>query len=687
MSTINGRRQVGHGVGGANASIDDRAFSPGVWGGWVSDDEAFFANGADGWVASLFDQRSGLIRRAVADPANPQFGAGLNHGFAGGGVWAGWLGSGEDDPQRGLFASSGVHLPAAYLLGVGPAGELAFKPQYQSLGPSMVLELAGQVALVAAAAAAGGCEAALAALGPQLQAAGLYWLLAPGSAFHVQLLGGGRAIWEEGQRLQVAGLPQPRQLGAAWLPAAHLIDGRWWVSYYSSLGGIILHPFDRFDGVTVVPPGIDAWHSARSFGSKVEFALFSTPAEQNGYLRRVTVDLATAPLAPLEPPPPPLVLPPPARPLWAGWFEFAPEPHGPGNAVLAVRNIAGALTRSTLVTDETAHLVSGPRLGRFLSGASVEEIEAKAAACEDRPVVYWDDRWWPRWPKLPAGAWLCVRLYWEVDESLDSFISESRVAIFSAPRGLPVVIVGQQYSSNASQAGYVDPSAPAPQPSEALRELAVALTQLANECQNVVGLMLFSGYGRRGGLMDHPDLVEPWSVWAAQLQPPAFEPYPPTPPKPPSLYPAHKEHRMSAKQIVAIVGPAGKYGRPAAKNTGPWGDLKDAAGKPRGWRGLLWDGDTPSDEYRFELSQPDAKHQLYHPGVAGFFGADATAHATKPGSDQFYIKPEAEGRGGYEAPVIYEGNLTPGLLAGWVEFVDERGKKFVSCGFAIEVLS
>lgn len=705
MSSINSRRDVGHGVGGGNASINNAAFSPGGWCGWLSDDEAFFVDGADGWVPALYSQSTKQVRRAVADPANPQFGAAINHGFAGGGVWAGWLGSRAEDPQRGLFTSTGLHLPDAGLLTVGPAGELAFRPSYQSNGPSMLLERAGQerVAAYSAPGVAPGSPEALAALEAALRSEGLYWQLSAGSPYDLQLLGDDRAIWQEGQRIRVAGIPQPLQLGRAWVPHAHLIAGRWWVSYFSDLGGIILHPFDELVGYTVVQPGVDCWHSARSFGAEVLFALFATEAEAAGWLREAVVDTALDPRAPLKPATPPLVLPTPTRKYWSGWFEFASGPHGPGNALLAVRNMAGALDRPAIVSDESDHLLTGTKLGRFIDGGTVEEIEAAAKASALRPVAYWDSNVWPRWPALPKGAWLCVRLYCDKGKSPGVFKAEGKAIIQAAPAGVPVVLVGQQYTSNAGLVGYVDPSLPPPHDSEALKPLAVALVELANECQNVVGLFLFSSVGRRGGLGDHPDLVQPWADFAAQLQAPPLERYPPVaPPDPikpdppkPSPYKKHKEHRMSTTQKVLIIGTAGKAGRPGKPNSGPW------AGLNRGWRGVLFDGEvdangnlTPAPkataaDYEFELSMPDDRHQLRHAGVDGFFGADATAFAVSPGSDQFYIKPAAETRGGYESPVVYEGNLTPGLLSGQVEYVADggHGQPFVSCAFAVKVLS
>ncbi len=210
--------------------------------------------------------------------------------------------------------------------------------------------------------------------------------------------------------------------------------------------------------------------------------------------------------------------------------------------------------------------------------------------------------------------------------------------------------------------------------------------------------------------MDHPDLLDAWTRWSAHLQAPPLEvyppkPVPPIPPEPqPSPYAKHKEYRMStAKQTVRILC-GFLYGRPNKPNTGPWGGLKDDAGNPRGWRGVIWDGvkdasgsivsndnkntKTVSSDYEFELTMPDGRHSLYHAGADGFFGADNFGYAPTPGSDQFYIKPASETRGGYESPVIYDGNVTPKLLSGQVESVDDKtGQPGVSSAFSVEVLS
>ena len=135
MASINARQQVGHGAGGGNASIDNVSFSPGAWGGFVDDDHAFFANGNDQWIASLYDLTSRLIIRAVGFDS-PFASWSWNTAFAGGGRWAGWLSA----PGVGLYTSEGLHLPDAGLLGMGLNGELGYKPLYQSIGPSVCRE-------------------------------------------------------------------------------------------------------------------------------------------------------------------------------------------------------------------------------------------------------------------------------------------------------------------------------------------------------------------------------------------------------------------------------------------------------------------------------------------------------------------------------------------------------------------
>lgn len=212
-----------------------------------------------------------------------------------------------------------------------------------------------------------------------------------------------------------------------------------------------------------------------------------------------------------------------------------------------------------------------------------------------------------------------------------------------------------------------------------------ALDALVNLSPRIKVIAPFA-YNRANGIVKYPELQQALHDMAAACPgAPTLTPIAPVPPdhhppplEPPPFYPLHHPRSVMDTKIVALRGPGGKFGRPDAPNTGPWGHLN------QGWRGLVWDGDAVvNDNYKFELSKPDAKHKLVNLTTRGLFGADPTnSHL----AEQFYLKPDEHDRGWGESPVIYEGNIS-GVVAGWVEFdVDPALGKFVSCGFAVEVL-
>lgn len=282
MASLTSSGSVLHGIGGGQASIDNVPFSAGAAFGWVDDRTACFADGTTpDWTVRLYDVVTTDRRPAVSDPRDPQYGVGANSGAAGGGVWAAWLSGGS--AQRGLFSSTGFRRPNAGLLAVGPDGTIGYKPSYQSDGPSVAHEVSGAE-----------------------------WTLTEGHASDLMLLGEGRAIWQERQKIVVHGLPRPLQVGAAWRPQAFLISGAWWVAYYSSEWGIILHPVDQLLGYVLVPLGVDCWHSGRLLANGVlRFALASAEGEQPGQVRVQDVDF-TRPRRSLRPddPVPPQPAPP-----------------------------------------------------------------------------------------------------------------------------------------------------------------------------------------------------------------------------------------------------------------------------------------------------------------------------------------------------------------------------------------
>lgn len=512
MSSINGRQQIGAGVGDGYASIDNVPFARGGFAGWPDDDSAFFNDGDLGWVCAIFHQQDRTISRAVADPHSPQYGAGMNYGLASDGQWAAYLDRG---PQRGLFTSMGLHFPSAALLGLG-AGALAFKADGQSFGPTLVLEAEGQRLV----ALQGGDWATFLKLEKQLRDAGLLWEPTVGVASEIKLLGNYQAIWQEGQRLKVANLPQPLQVGSAYEPYAFWIGGRLWVSYWSDVAGLVAHPADELVGIVVAPLGVSVWWSARAFGTVIAYALSSGPGEQPGELRLERVDTLTAPRVPLVPQEP---LPQIGRPCWIGAFEFDQAAGvAPGNTLVAVRRWSGALPRPFIQTDETVDAVSGDVLGYFLSGSTVEDIEFHARVSTTRPIVYWDARTWPWWPQVPPGSWVCVQAYQRANESLAAFEADLRGILAHAPAGQPIALVCQQYTSNSSLATDIKAQIP-------------VYLRLARDHVHVVALLLFSGYGRAWGLNDHPYERGVWTGVVADTAVPAFEPYPPPHPKPPPL--------------------------------------------------------------------------------------------------------------------------------------------------------
>jgi len=296
MPFLNSQGRVAHGKGAMGAFLDGAPIDAG--GGacwldeWLGDTVAYQHGGEDGWYVALYDVAAGTWRRAVPDPAHPFFALGCNTLCAGGGLWAAWLAG------VGLFTSSGLHLPSAGLLAVGPAGELAYRPDYQSLGPAVVRERDGTE-----------------------------WHLTDGPAGEVQLLGSGRALWTEGPTVIGArNLPMPLVLpGGTWAPRVLVLEGAWWLCYYAEGAGVVLHPFDRLEGYVVVPPGVNAWHDAAKLGGLPDVArvVWSvTEGEGAGDLRWRDVNVTTEPRVPLtpappvvEPPPVEVVEPPPVEPI------------------------------------------------------------------------------------------------------------------------------------------------------------------------------------------------------------------------------------------------------------------------------------------------------------------------------------------------------------------------------------
>ncbi len=302
---------VGHGVGGGNASLNNVAFSPGGVGGWQDRDNIAFANGADAWIVSTYNKVTGQIARvefpegvtalAAAPPVLRPFSRAMlrslvgapgfaeipaNVVYAGGGHVAAWLGSRGD--ERGLYTTTGLRLQDGGLLGMGPDGACGYKPLYQSMGPTRVREANGDD-----------------------------WLLTAGHAAALQMLGDRRAIWMEGFAVVVANLPQPSYVteGGIWKAQAAFVAGKWWIAYYSGSKGIVLHPFESAARAFPILPVGDGWHAISSRGGNIlRIAIAGHEGEQQGDIWGYDLDVTTGVATPL--------------PFWPGGalrkFDFTP---------------------------------------------------------------------------------------------------------------------------------------------------------------------------------------------------------------------------------------------------------------------------------------------------------------------------------------------------------------------------
>jgi hypothetical protein len=275
MISINSRGDFCHGVGGSYFNINNVQIQPGSSGGWITDDSAAFIDGDDDWKVAIYDVPTHRITRG-----HPQYPAGVvaTGLFAGGEVYASWPGVG------GVLASTGWSYPDSGLLGVGPDGAIAYKPSYQSNGPTMVRELDGSE-----------------------------WQLTPNHPYDLQLLGQHRALFNDTVLgFTVIGIPMPQRLpGANWFPQAFLLEGQWWLGCQNERAGVIAHPFDNpTRGYVIVPPGQDAWPAFRALDRYTLMTVWSnSQAEQAGQCTPRRFDVRTDPLVDIvqlpEPPDPP----------------------------------------------------------------------------------------------------------------------------------------------------------------------------------------------------------------------------------------------------------------------------------------------------------------------------------------------------------------------------------------------
>jgi hypothetical protein len=279
--SLNASGSVAHGLAGTTTSVDNRAVAAGGGGEssrWFDDTHVIYQRNAD-LALALYDTVSGAT--SVVDAR------GANNMRANGGVWAAWLAG------TGVFSSTGMRLPDAGLLDVGPDGAIAYTPIYQSGRGAIVRDVGGH----------------------ELTLDGGDWVVG------LELLGGGRAIWTNGITIRTAGIPPVTMVAPAiWRPRAAEVGGEWWVAYWTETRGLVLHPFASPFGY-VLRSTPDAFsHDVRAIAGRLRVAFATNLGESAGSVVVIDVDLSaprtdlrvTAPAPPVPDAPPQPTAPQPA---------------------------------------------------------------------------------------------------------------------------------------------------------------------------------------------------------------------------------------------------------------------------------------------------------------------------------------------------------------------------------------
>jgi len=666
---------VEHGVGGGNASINNRAFSPGGAGGWIDRNLAAFANGADGWIVSSYDKITGAIRRvefpvtptssssasiAAAPAALRQYSRTFarlandaldvetpaNLIYAGGGHVAAWLGSRGED--RGIYTTTGLRLRDAGLMGMGPDAAIAYKPAYHSNGPTLVRELAGDE-----------------------------WTLTPGHAGALQLLGGRRAIWTEGFDVGVANLPAPAyyNAGGLWKAQAVFVAGAWWIAYYNGQKGIILHPFASSARAFPILPVGDGWHAIAAAGpDTVRIAISRTEGEGAGDIWGYDLDVRTGAATPL--------------PFWPGGrpttFPFVEleQINPPAPAPFPTFSFSHPISVYPFKAEGSG------RPDLFTLGTYTEAPAPPNPLPAGRLLLAHDGE--SDWT-IPAGTLRSFDLVlWELyrvkGETLaDTFARwerQARANLAQWPRDCGVIpMFYTQFQWTIAE----------------VLEALERLDSIANLSPRIKVIAPFA-FDRANGIVSDPELRRAFDdcvAAAARAGAATLEPIPPIvppiePPKPPQPRKLTKGLKMEIDgKIVQLRGAGLKLIAPDAPGTGIWGsqggDLKD-------WRGVLYVGEGAAGTRYRAKKIPGDRYVFTNVDHDCLAGADLGQYSA--GLDrQGYHKPTGNtDAGDLEQWRVYEGNEIGTMQAQIEQTSDQNhpagaGKKIVGFVLTVEIVS
>jgi hypothetical protein len=466
MPYLSSRGDAAHGVGGDYLCLNNAPVARGWALGWLDDDTIAFCNGADGWRVSVYD----VPMQSIAPL--PQI-VSANAGYCGGGYASWWLGS--QDATRGLWSTTGFRQPNAGLVGMGPDGSIAYRPNYHGAGPTLIHELDGTD-----------------------------WTLTDNAAEYLSSQGQRRVLWLEEGRPKVRNLPPVTCLdGTLWLAQAAFCGGQWWIVYISEHQGVVLHPFGSLVGYAHAPIG-DAWPTMRALTDRIlRVATSRTQGEQAGdvWVRDYDVlsglvrdpwgmnewaPLGRTDLSGAAPVSAPLIDygPPLTRPVWFGWYKnLNPQADG---------------TQGSCVVSEPCGLV------RLSDGAVI-------ATPADGEGSQW---------RTPSGeVWIGAQAY--LDAPGPASVTSARAALrakidtlVTAAHGYPVVLVAQAYDRNGQWTNL-----------ETLVGMQVEYLDALRRYPNIVALVPFA-LDRPGGAHSHPALWDAWQAIGQRLHAPATLPLP-----------------------------------------------------------------------------------------------------------------------------------------------------------------